>query len=773
MHDSAFAYDDDLLAQDMVNGTRKFDQDGSLAAKLQSTVRCGDPWNEGIVWPRIAEISLLGGLGCGKTLLSLVLEKLAGMKPTGNQNYDYAVLQATENSIPFYESMGFVRVGCITEDENFKPKTKKQKSSFDSNSSTDDEASATLAVTTEPSSPTNDLVSPSEIVSSAVHTYEVVRAGETVIEIAKKINVSPFDIIFLNQYIYKEIMQNSYLMKGTKLFVPSEAINRNSLNSVSEKSSSTMNSDAPRWHIAKENDTPKMIAKIFKIKCNDLVEANRERLPELMAISRLKEGTRIKVSHFHIHDDQHVPYCHWTFPDDSFDENEPSYMMARSLNRRVGAKLNHNIVQMSLAVPIKNYVRPPSSLFATVPSIVPAKTSLLKKTPKNDLKEPLNPTGLELSPSDSKSDTTTNTLFNKVVKVKHRSVPSSHKEFEYFYVLTFIPDLHWCHLVPMRKAGTWGDKTPKAEGRPIWMLVDESEGMEVDISASFCIPVQSKAMKKTVDADEEQWDILESGSVKTSSIRSLRDNTKMVQLAPVFTNRASDGLKDKQKAPEEVPNSMKGRSATKPLTGTVERKRKRSSAVNNKDAIDDPPKSTIPSEPVLSTQHENQTRRIYRDLPHRKAAPVHFDESSPSTKRNRLQSPTKAVKQVTSRKLKVLKKVIKGSKKKILIKESKTNSSQLGHTTPIEQSASYRGFRSELPPRQAAQTLCEDISRVPKKHLRNSMPPSLPSPQVILSKANHETPRFRSVHREIPPRRAAPTFSQIHPLHPGKSSHKK
>ena len=28
----------------------------------------GDPDNEGVVWPRIAEISLLGALGCGRYL---------------------------------------------------------------------------------------------------------------------------------------------------------------------------------------------------------------------------------------------------------------------------------------------------------------------------------------------------------------------------------------------------------------------------------------------------------------------------------------------------------------------------------------------------------------------------------------------------------------------------------------------------------------------------------------------------------------------------------
>lgn len=66
MHDSAFAYDDEHLAEQMASGERRYDTDGSLAKALQATVRSGDPWDEGIVWPRIAEISLLGALGCGK-----------------------------------------------------------------------------------------------------------------------------------------------------------------------------------------------------------------------------------------------------------------------------------------------------------------------------------------------------------------------------------------------------------------------------------------------------------------------------------------------------------------------------------------------------------------------------------------------------------------------------------------------------------------------------------------------------------------------------------
>lgn len=69
MHDSAFAYDDEKTALQMASGERHYDKDGTLAEALQCTVRCGDPWNEGIVWPRIAEIALLGGMGCGKVCM--------------------------------------------------------------------------------------------------------------------------------------------------------------------------------------------------------------------------------------------------------------------------------------------------------------------------------------------------------------------------------------------------------------------------------------------------------------------------------------------------------------------------------------------------------------------------------------------------------------------------------------------------------------------------------------------------------------------------------
>lgn len=68
------AYECDGDGELHTSGDRKRDTDGSLARGLQATVRCGDINLEGIVWPRIAEISLLGGLGCGK-VRALVLAR--------------------------------------------------------------------------------------------------------------------------------------------------------------------------------------------------------------------------------------------------------------------------------------------------------------------------------------------------------------------------------------------------------------------------------------------------------------------------------------------------------------------------------------------------------------------------------------------------------------------------------------------------------------------------------------------------------------------------
>lgn len=84
------------------------DQDGSLALELESLSRSGDPGAGGIVFPAIAEIGLLGGLGCGEYLLRMALDDILS-----KSQYKYVILQATEQSRTFYERYGFVRVGAI------------------------------------------------------------------------------------------------------------------------------------------------------------------------------------------------------------------------------------------------------------------------------------------------------------------------------------------------------------------------------------------------------------------------------------------------------------------------------------------------------------------------------------------------------------------------------------------------------------------------------------------------------------------------------------
>ena len=68
---------------------------------------CG--WSqEGVIWGRIAELSLLGGLRCGKFLVQLAIEEMEAAN-----DYDFFVLQATDASRTFYEGLGFVRVGAV------------------------------------------------------------------------------------------------------------------------------------------------------------------------------------------------------------------------------------------------------------------------------------------------------------------------------------------------------------------------------------------------------------------------------------------------------------------------------------------------------------------------------------------------------------------------------------------------------------------------------------------------------------------------------------
>jgi len=84
-----------------------WDSTGSFSAELEKQPRSGDPHKGGVVWSTIAEISIVGGLGCGELLVRMALDEAR------RKGYDYVVLQATESSRGFYEKLGFCRVGAI------------------------------------------------------------------------------------------------------------------------------------------------------------------------------------------------------------------------------------------------------------------------------------------------------------------------------------------------------------------------------------------------------------------------------------------------------------------------------------------------------------------------------------------------------------------------------------------------------------------------------------------------------------------------------------
>eukprot|EP00292_Cryptomonas_paramecium_P011023 CAMPEP_0113697520 /NCGR_PEP_ID=MMETSP0038_2-20120614/22181_1 /TAXON_ID=2898 /ORGANISM="Cryptomonas paramecium" /LENGTH=326 /DNA_ID=CAMNT_0000620543 /DNA_START=45 /DNA_END=1021 /DNA_ORIENTATION=- /assembly_acc=CAM_ASM_000170 len=86
----------------------KWDSDGTLSAELEAQPRHGDPNDQGVVWPRVAEIALVGALECGGFLVQLALEALEE-----SMAYDFVVVQATESSAGFYDRMGFRRVGAL------------------------------------------------------------------------------------------------------------------------------------------------------------------------------------------------------------------------------------------------------------------------------------------------------------------------------------------------------------------------------------------------------------------------------------------------------------------------------------------------------------------------------------------------------------------------------------------------------------------------------------------------------------------------------------
>ena len=97
---------------------------------------------------------------------------------------------------------------------------------------------------------------------------------------------------------------------------------------------------------ARENETPRGIAKRFGVNLDRLVQMNKADYPSLIACSRMKKGSWLRLprpgdrcefipaSRLPARGDNWSAYCHWTFSDQETDDVFPSYMMARRLEHR-------------------------------------------------------------------------------------------------------------------------------------------------------------------------------------------------------------------------------------------------------------------------------------------------------------------------------------------------------------------------------------------------------------------------------------------------------
>ena len=471
------------------------------------------------------------------------------MKATARQNYDFLILQATENSIPFYESMGFIRVGCVQ----------------------------------------GKAASPDAYVSNPVFEYYTLRNGETPSTIAGEFGVDAWDVVFLNRPMHgDDLVQKSWLKSGTKMFVP-----KLERPPVDDDAAAAAIGAAPRtaplppkWYTAEENETPRGIAKRFGVDFAELLRANKSRYPDLVGHSKLLGGTRVQISRFHVDEgSDSIAYSHWTFPDADEEDSDTSYMMALRLDRKRGLRARERPVADSLAVSIQPYdpegcgVRdlllqpqkaqaPLAPVFAKKPTpkepqkpkrpvtsyahfSVDARSSMkLEGMPFTDVNKILSEKWRAMTEEDKKpyqekyeesraeymeamkkyeadmarfqregpdlaasSEKEEFNLLEKVVRLKSTDGIVGASKFEYYYVLTFIRDLHWVHLIPMRKNGVFGPECPDACGRPIWGIVGEDEGKEIDTTASLCQPVTAITMRNSADADDEQWSIYDHGEI--------------------------------------------------------------------------------------------------------------------------------------------------------------------------------------------------------------------------------------------------------------------
>jgi hypothetical protein len=89
--------------------------------------------------------------------------------------------------------------------------------------------------------------------------------------------------------MYPDLTPRVPLRKGTTLYIP-DVSKLDGCTNANKKIPNGRSSGATQWYSSLDNETPKEIAKKFNVPCKDLLDANRLRIADLKAHSRLIEG---------------------------------------------------------------------------------------------------------------------------------------------------------------------------------------------------------------------------------------------------------------------------------------------------------------------------------------------------------------------------------------------------------------------------------------------------------------------------------------------------
>jgi len=467
--------------------------DGTFSAELQNSVRCGDVYNEGIVWPKIAEISLLGALGCGKQLVQLAIENMENTPSSPSNNYEYVALQATDNSINFYEKMGFVRVGAVTEEK------KQQK------------------VT---ASPPVEAPPKSEIISSPVETFSNKKVM-TLTQIASQLKLDVWDLIFLNHYLYPGLTPCSKLKKNTELYIPKNIAAKD----LSKKKSDMKKVPYMHWQFPDEPNHEASYMMVRRLNRNKSrwsrklgpIEASLPcpivRLATVSPSPSDSSPPPVKESKSVEKNGKKRKRGEQLHPDQPIAPKRPMsayFIFLKEKREELADSLPKNVAEASKIFAEMWRELPAEDKLPYEEKQVKAKSAhkVAVKQYEKDMKEfykehPEFAPEPPVARKKEKKEKKPRKMFNKVVKLDPTSTPYG-DEYKYYYVLTYLPDLQWCHLCPVITKGKFEES-----GRDKYVLVNEEEGKEIDVSATLCTVVKAKAMRRTTDADKEEWDIIE------------------------------------------------------------------------------------------------------------------------------------------------------------------------------------------------------------------------------------------------------------------------